>query len=127
MKCDLDCPAKDGVPHCCKACSFARKLYCGQHPELRDKWDDKLGFWTPNGCALPRSQRPKECNEYDCKDSVFVVLKYYENGKWVEKESTKVPHKSKDFVVAGVAFCSPEAAQEVYRNKDYGSTNSING
>lgn len=119
--CDLDCPAKDETPSCCKACCFSRRPFLKAHPELQDKWDDEDGFWKPEGCVLPRKQRPSVCNEYDCKNGVFVVVKYYDhkNKRWVESASAGVPEKSKDFVIAGVAFQSPEQAREIYEKHGY--------
>ena len=48
FQCDLDCPAKDEIQRCCKACNLARQEFLGKHPELKEYWSQKTGFWTVN-------------------------------------------------------------------------------
>lgn len=116
FQCDWDCPAKDQRPSCCKKCYESRSGFVKSRPELKQYWSAETGFWSTSGCRLSREQRPSECNEYDCKDSVFVVLKYYdrEKGRWIEREAVQVPNKAKNLFIAGVAFFPPEIAQPYF-------------
>lgn len=50
------------------------------HP---DKWDDRTGFRSDNGCKLSRSEMPQVCKNYDCKDYIFYSTMSFQDGQWI--------------------------------------------
>jgi hypothetical protein len=53
---------------------------------IANRFKDKVGFWRPDGCALPRKYRPPICLAYRCSSEVFppagrLVLKYLHMSK----------------------------------------------
>lgn len=78
-KCDGNCPKTTIVVpffdthNCCYGCPSSRKLYAELHPELKQYWTDKDGFWSEFGCRLPREKYPEECRVYDCRARIFYL------------------------------------------------------
>jgi hypothetical protein len=94
MRCDLNCPY--GEPYCCRACWASRRNI---KDEYADKWSDKWGFWSPQGCKLG-DDRPQECKDYDCKQFVFYSSTAYVDGEWktVGLHEVKIEDRDKEFV-----------------------------
>ena len=83
-KCNLACPIQSTVvsqPICCYGCNKSRRHYLTN--TNKEYWDDELGFWSEEGCKLPRDQMPKECREYDCRDYVWCVKIKWNGTKWI--------------------------------------------
>lgn len=87
MKCDLKCPipSDEKGTYCCKQCVNARKYYVEQHEEFKNKWNDKTGFLTENGCNLDREEMPQECINYNCKDYIFSVIRKWDGSYWKDE------------------------------------------
>lgn len=84
--CDLDCPVEkeNNLPFCCKGCAVSKRKYLTE--DLRAYWGENHGFWSKNGCRLPRDKRPQECRDYDCRKYTFYTLteKRWCGGRWHE-------------------------------------------
>jgi len=119
FQCDMDCPAKDERATCCRACRFSRLEYYEEHPELKDYWDKQDGFWSEAGCKLPRNLRPVECNEYDCKDRFWVVVKYYDHreGRWFECQSKETPKDIRKLQISGISYYTQELVDNLDRER----------
>lgn len=79
--CDLDCPSGDvGKGFCCCHCDPARRKYVND--ENRHLWKENEGFYSNNGCRLPREKMPPECREYDCRKCTFVIVRRWVKGRW---------------------------------------------
>lgn len=94
MRCDLDCPF--GMPYCCRACANGRKNIKDKYP---DKWTDRFGYWSPDGCKLGED-RPQECKEYDCKKFAFYSVKTFVGGRWrtTALHEVLLEKKDKEFI-----------------------------
>lgn len=93
MRCDLKCPFETpNGGHCCINCSDSRKDLKDVYP---DKWDDKAGFWSKDGCRLGED-RPQTCKDYDCKKYVFFVTMSYVDGKWIAVSMYEVLKEKRD-------------------------------
>lgn len=84
MKCDLNCPPIFGKKpvFCCLNCSKKfHKYMTGRN--LWEYWDEKDGFWSPDGCRLPRKKVPKLCKDYNCKEWRIYAGIEWNGEKWV--------------------------------------------
>ncbi len=81
--CGLHCP--EGKPfYCCNAsiCNSLKKNFdierkrlvkdgfitSEQNESIDSYWNEETGFWTPDGCGLPRELRYMDCLVYVCGD-----------------------------------------------------------
>lgn len=104
--CDLHCPAyldaKTYGVYCCRGCKDARRAFYEQATsEIKALWNNQTGFLQVGmGCRLPRSQRPKECDEYDCANRIFLTGSARWKDKWpmVIKEVDRATGTEEDFV-----------------------------
>ena len=94
MRCDLNCPY--GEPYCCRGCYLSRKHLKEIYP---DKWSDKFGFWSINGCTLG-DDRPQECKDYDCKEYAFYSTTAFIDGKWrtIGLHEIKLDDRDREFI-----------------------------
>ena len=84
FQCDLNCPFRpSGLVFCCWMCHISRKDFFEKHQEYKDLWTKERGFLGENGCKLPREKRPSECNEYDCKETIFNISLVWKDSKWI--------------------------------------------
>ena len=93
-KYSTDCPAQpvQGVAYCCLNCKDARAYFVTD--ANRHLWTDR-GFWSKDGCRLPRSKMPPECLAYDCRDYLFLVVRKYGWGmqRWNNVVVTPLKHE----------------------------------
>jgi hypothetical protein len=54
------------------------------HPSYKALWDEKNGFWTPTGCALPDSMKSTVCLCFGCDDWFRVHFGDYNNQKRID-------------------------------------------
>jgi hypothetical protein len=66
------CPISCG--ECCDQWGYIEVLWRGNHHLHRD---DPCPYLGPDGCQLPRGQRPKACKDYLCARAQQVI--YEEN------------------------------------------------
>lgn len=113
FKCDLNCPAVNGVfidGICCNNCYRTKKKYLtdkNRHlwvewggkvrPDvyakgaLKIRHDFKEGFYDPEiGCRLKREDMPAECRTYDCRQDSFYMCEFkygrmvWDGKKWIQ-------------------------------------------
>ena len=78
--CDMNCPIKMVPPPCCRRCGHARGYFLSD--TNKKYWTDRSGFWSRDGCKLPRDQMPPKCRSYDCRQYRWYELKSWSAGKW---------------------------------------------
>ena len=78
---------KDIGKVCCRACAHNVGYLNTTCPELPPEYlayfDSIKGFWTENGCGLPREMRSRRCVIYVCRDANIsdsdrAILKHLE-------------------------------------------------
>ena len=120
--CDFDCPFPKGGGRtlCCSACSRKQQGFFenGGREEFTDEekrlvkslYDEQDGFWTPDGCKLPRHLMPTGCQEFDCKNYVYLCGRIYDDGVWKTKMIAEVPRE--EFIAAVLV---PLSRQQNYK------------
>ena len=106
FECDLNCPPsrlETSSLRCCSNCAKSKIQFLEKHPELKELWDNKIGFATEKGCKLARNKRPVECNEYDCRESDYFhwIRWNKQTAKWdlvtgIEVPKNVIRDKNKD-------------------------------
>lgn len=90
--CDLNCPTKyyshqphvpkGFLPICCQTCRETKKKFLTD--KNKDCWDDLFGFWSLDGCRLPRDKMPQVCIEYDCRKYRWLAERVWDGKGWID-------------------------------------------
>jgi len=88
MKCDKKCPVNVNPPPCCVNCRAAREDFVEE--KNRDLWDEVRGFWSYDGCKLPREDMPVECKTYDCKAINWLIEVSWTGEEWAAKKAMEL-------------------------------------
>lgn len=93
--------------HCRHSIGYTRQVISPQmYDTIKTLYNEETGFWTENGCSLPRKYRSETCLTYSCSNHteyeriLFTILSSFRYGshiKFIEKYYeyiTKKPLKS---------------------------------
>jgi hypothetical protein len=64
---------------CCRNCFKTKGYYITE--DNKKHWTDEKGFWSPEGCKLPREDMPQGCKAYDCKEHRWCMEASWKD-KW---------------------------------------------
>jgi len=85
-------------------------------------YKNKIGFWRPTGCALPRKYRPPICLAYKCSSDIFpesgrLVLKYlHMSKKEVIRHYSKHSGRKMTFIFEVTTALKREIERELNEN-----------